>query len=72
MPATNHRFLLRRRPPGDPVTEDFALVEEALPELGESQILTDFSVADGDKVTVFPNVLLRWVVNLPIRFKRAA
>lgn len=34
--------------------------------------LTDFEVADDDQVTVFPNVLLRGVVNLPIRFKRAA
>ena len=133
MSATNPRFLLRRRPQGDPVAENFALVEEALPELGEGQMLqlryaaanrdptkyenpeafdisrtnarshlafgkgphvcvgnmlnckemlvafdellerlTDFSVADDDKVTVFPNVLLRGVVNLPIRLKRAA
>ena len=34
--------------------------------------LTDFEVTDDDQVTVFPNVLLRGVVNLPIRFKRAA
>ena len=34
--------------------------------------LTDFEVTDDDQVTVFPNVLLRGVINLPIRFKRAA
>ena len=38
MPA-NRRFLLRRRPDGDPVPDDFALVEEAIPELGEGQFL---------------------------------
>ena len=38
MPA-NRRFLLRRRPVGDPVPDDFALVEEAIPELGEGQFL---------------------------------
>lgn len=35
----NRRFLLRRRPEGDPVPDDFALVEEAVPELGEGQFL---------------------------------
>jgi cytochrome P450 len=34
--------------------------------------LTDFEVTDDDQVKVFPNVLLRGVVNLPIRFRRAA
>ena len=34
--------------------------------------LTDFAVTDNDQVKVFPNVLLRGVINLPIRFKRAA
>jgi cytochrome P450 len=34
--------------------------------------LTDFRVADDDKVTVFPNILLRGVTNLPITFRRAA
>ena len=34
--------------------------------------LTDFEVTDDSQVTVFPNVLLRGVINLPIRFKRAA
>ena len=34
--------------------------------------LTDISVADHEKITVFPNELLRAAVNLPIRFKRAA
>ncbi|RVQ66561.1 NADP-dependent oxidoreductase [Croceicoccus ponticola] len=29
--TTNRRFLLRRRPVGDPVPDDFALVEEAIP-----------------------------------------
>ena len=33
--------------------------------------LTDFEVTDADQVTVLPNVLLRGVVNLPIRFRRA-
>ena len=36
---TNRRFLLQRRPNGDPVAEDFALVSEATPELGEGQFL---------------------------------
>lgn len=34
--------------------------------------LTDFEVADDSAVTVFPNVLLRGVTNLPIKFRRAA
>lgn len=34
--------------------------------------LTDFEVADDSQVTVFPNVLLRGVINLPITFERAA
>ena len=34
--------------------------------------LTDFEVTDDSQVTVFPNVLLRGVINLPLRFKRAA
>ncbi len=34
--------------------------------------LTDIEVTDDDQVTVFPNVLLRGVINLPIRFRRAA
>lgn len=34
--------------------------------------LTDFEVTDDDQVTVFPNVLLRGIINLPIRFRRAA
>ena len=34
--------------------------------------LTNFQVADDDQVTVFPNVLLRGVTNLPITFERAA
>ncbi len=35
----NRRFLLRRRPQGEPVPEDFELVTEALPELAEGQFL---------------------------------
>lgn len=35
----NRRFLLIRRPEGDPASDDFALVEEPLPELGEGQFL---------------------------------
>lgn len=34
--------------------------------------LDKFAVADEDQVRVFPNVLLRGVVNLPITFERAA
>ena len=34
--------------------------------------LTGFEVADDDQVKVFPNVLLRGVINLPITFGRAA
>ena len=36
---TNRRFLLMRRPVGAPVFEDFALVEEALPDLADGQFL---------------------------------
>lgn len=35
----NRRFLLMRRPDGTPVADDFALVEEPLPELAEGQFL---------------------------------
>ena len=35
----NRRFLLQRRPNGDPVAEDFALVSEAVPDLAEGQFL---------------------------------
>ena len=34
--------------------------------------LTNFTVTDDKAVTVFPNVLLRGVINLPIAFERAA
>ena len=34
--------------------------------------LTDLEVTDDDQVKVFPNVLLRGIVNLPIRYRRAA
>jgi cytochrome P450 len=34
--------------------------------------LTDFSVADEDGITILPNILLRGVTRLPIRFQRAA
>jgi len=37
--TVNRRFLLRRRPQGEPVPEDFELVTEALPELAEGQFL---------------------------------
>ncbi|MFN5822319.1 MAG: NADP-dependent oxidoreductase, partial [Novosphingobium sp.] len=37
--TVNRRFLLRRRPQGEPVPEDFELVTEALPELTEGQFL---------------------------------
>ena len=35
----NRRFLLRRRPVGDPVAEDFELVEQPLPELSDGEFL---------------------------------
>lgn len=35
----NRRFLLRRRPHGEPVPEDFELVTESLPELAPGQFL---------------------------------
>lgn len=35
----NRRFLLRRRPQGEPVPEDFELVTEPLPELADGQFL---------------------------------
>lgn len=35
----NRRFLLRRRPQGEPVAADFELVTEPLPELAEGQFL---------------------------------
>ena len=35
----NRRLLLRRRPVGLPVTEDFDLVEEAIPKPGDGAIL---------------------------------
>jgi NADPH-dependent curcumin reductase CurA len=38
MPA-NRRFKLVRRPEGIPVDADFALVDEATPELGEGEFL---------------------------------
>ncbi len=31
-----------------------------------------FEIADYSAITVFPNVLLRGVTNLPIKFRRAA
>lgn len=34
--------------------------------------LTDFSIADEGAITILPNILLRGVTRLPIRFKRAA
>lgn len=37
--TVNRRFLLRRRPQGEPVPEDFELVTEPLPELAEGQFL---------------------------------
>lgn len=37
--TVNRRFLLRRRPQGEPVPEDFELITEALPELAEGQFL---------------------------------
>ena len=37
--TTNRRFVLRRRPQGTPVAQDFELVTEPLPELAEGQFL---------------------------------
>ncbi len=37
--SENRRFLLRRRPDGEPVAEDFELVSEPVPELAEGQFL---------------------------------
>jgi NADPH-dependent curcumin reductase CurA len=39
MPDTNRQVLLKRRPNGMPVPEDFALVDSPLPEPGEGQVL---------------------------------
>ena len=39
MPETNRRVLLQRRPQGMPVPEDFAVVDAALPEPGDGQVL---------------------------------
>jgi NADPH-dependent curcumin reductase CurA len=37
--TVNRRFLLRRRPQGEPMPDDFELVTEALPELADGQFL---------------------------------
>ena len=39
MPETNLQILLRRRPVGAPVPEDFDIVETPIPEPGESEVL---------------------------------
>ncbi len=39
MPETNLQILLRRRPVGAPVLDDFEIVETAVPEPGEGQVL---------------------------------
>ena len=39
MPETNRQVLLKRRPEGMPVAEDFAIVDGKLPEPGEGQVL---------------------------------
>jgi NADPH-dependent curcumin reductase CurA len=39
MPETNLQILLKRRPVGAPVPEDFDIVETAVPEPGEGQVL---------------------------------
>ena len=39
MPETNRQVLLKRRPNGMPVADDFAIVDSPLPEPGEGQVL---------------------------------
>jgi NADPH-dependent curcumin reductase CurA len=39
MPETNRQVLLKRRPNGMPVPEDFAIVDSPLPEPGDGQVL---------------------------------
>ncbi|MGA8399046.1 MAG: NADP-dependent oxidoreductase [Stellaceae bacterium] len=39
MPETNRQVLLKRRPDGMPVPEDFAVVDAPLPEPGEGEVL---------------------------------
>ena len=39
MPETNLQILLKRRPVGAPVPEDFDIIETAVPEPGEGQVL---------------------------------
>ncbi len=39
MPETNLQILLKRRPVGAPVPEDFDIVETGVPEPGEGQVL---------------------------------
>jgi NADPH-dependent curcumin reductase CurA len=39
MPETNRKVLLKRRPNGMPVPEDFAIVDATLPEPGDGQVL---------------------------------
>ncbi|WP_242054410.1 hypothetical protein [Nostoc sp. FACHB-888] len=38
--SINQQILLKSYPTGEPKESDFALVETAIPELGESEILT--------------------------------
>jgi len=37
--SENRKFILKRRPQGLPVPEDFELVHEALPEIAQGEIL---------------------------------
>ena len=39
MPEMNRRVLLKRRPDGMPVPDDFAIVDSSIPEPGEGQVL---------------------------------
>src|SRR3989344_4938573 len=54
----NRRFLLTRRPNGEPVADDFSLVTEPTPELADGQFLIRNHYASlGPSVTNYPSIL---------------